>query len=123
MSIALLARHKFTRFAALALFLSAAALVGFAQPPEVEDPNGKVRKKIVVDDDPVSGKKGQDAPTGNPPDVKLDELVRASEDARTPALKTLYLKYAIPSDRVNQPSGGLQVKPIPIRRNEWPQGQ
>jgi ABC-type oligopeptide transport system substrate-binding subunit len=111
-------RQGFTRFASLAMFLGCAALVGSAQfPPEVEDPKGGVKKRIVVDDEPAGV---GTAPVGNPPDVKLDELVRAGAEAKSPELRTLFAKYAVPSDRVNEVSGGTRVKPIPMRKSEWP---
>ncbi|VTT99362.1 peptide abc transporter substrate-binding protein : : SBP_bac_5 [Gemmataceae bacterium] len=113
--------HTLPRFAALLLFAAGAAVVGAAPqtPPEVEDPKGKVKKKIVVDDEPVPVTKG---PVGNPPDAKLDELVRAADEARSPELKALFAKYAVPADRVTEASGGLRVKPVPLRRAEWPKG-
>src|SRR5262245_21600748 len=71
---------------ALACFLLAAGLVSFAaQPPEVEDPKGAVKKKIgvededpkgtvkkkiVVDDDPTPKAGGPATPTGTPPDAR-----------------------------------------------------
>jgi ABC-type transport system substrate-binding protein len=87
---------------------------------EDEDPKGTVKKKIVVDDDPGTAKKTPNTPVGNPPDTRLDELVRAAEDARTAALKSLFAKYAVPFDRLNTSSGSLRVKPIPVRKSEWP---
>ncbi|MCE9566805.1 MAG: hypothetical protein K8U57_32770 [Planctomycetes bacterium] len=124
MPFALHTRQSLPRFTALALFLGCVALVGSAQQPptEVEDPKGTVKKKIIVDDDPVTAKKEPVAPLGNPPDAKLDELVRASEEARKPELKALFAKYSIPSDRINEASGGTRVKPIAYRRAEWPKG-
>lgn len=126
MRFALHNRQRLPRLTALALFLGCAALVGSAQQPptEVEDPKGGVKKKIVVEDDPAPSKKGGPvAPVGNPPDARLDELLRASEEARTPELKALFAKYVVPSDRLNETSGGSRVKPIPFRRAEWPKGQ
>jgi ABC-type oligopeptide transport system substrate-binding subunit len=131
------AARRLSRFIALGLFLGCAGIVGLAaQPPkeeedpkakpikkvslEDEDPKGTVKKKIVVDDDPVTTKKAPATPAGNPPDTRLDELVRAAEDARTPALKSLFAKYAVPFDRLNTSSGALRVKPIPVRKSEWP---
>lgn len=117
-------RHRWltlSRTAAVLLFLGAAAVVGSARqtPQEVEDPKGKVKKKIVVDDEPPPVKKG---PVGNPPDAKLDELVRAADEAKSPELKALFVKYAVPSDRITETSGSLRVRPIPLRKIEWPKG-
>jgi ABC-type transport system substrate-binding protein len=115
-------RHGFPRFAALALFLAGAAVVGLAgQPPkEVEDPKGGVKKKIAVDDGPVTGKKEPSAPVGNPPDVRLDELVRAAGEAREANLKALLTRYAVPFDRLVTTGGVLLVRPLPLRKGEWP---
>jgi len=118
-------QKQLPRFTVLVLLLGCVALVGSAQQPpaEVEDPKGGVKKKIVVDDDPTSTNKGLTTPAGNAPDVKLDELLRAAEEARTPELKALFAKYALPSDRISEASGSLSVKPIPYRRAEWPKGE
>lgn len=136
MSPTLHRRHRFPTFALLAGFIASAGLVALAgQPPkEVEDKSGKqlkkvivededpknsVKKKVVVDDDPVVRPKGDPLP-GRAPDVRLDELVRAAEESRVPSLKALFMKYAIPFDRVTEKSGVVHVKPVPVRRNEWP---
>ena len=114
--------------------LGLAALVGLAQPPkeeskapvqktaggEVEDPRGKVKKKIVVDDEPVV-RKSDEAPAGSPPHVRLDELVRAGEETRDPALKSLFAKHAVPFDRVVERSGAMRVQPVPVLKGEWPE--
>ncbi|MBA4186628.1 MAG: hypothetical protein C0467_01280 [Planctomycetaceae bacterium] len=122
MPFALNNRHRLPRLTALVLFLGCVALVGSAQQPpvEVEDPKGTVKKKIIVDDDPIPTKKGPVTPVGNPPDAKLDELVKAGEEARTPGLKALFAKYTVPFDRLNDSGNDLRVKPIPFRKNEWP---
>ena len=129
-----------SRLAAVLVFIGAAGLAACAvQPPvEVEDPKGTVKKKIVVededpkgpprkkitvDDDPVIVKKTPDALPGSAPDVRLDELVRAAEDARAPALKALFAKYAVPFDRLHVQNNVLRIRPIPIRKAEWPAGQ
>jgi peptide/nickel transport system substrate-binding protein len=126
---------RLRRATALAALLGSAALVGVAgQPPkeqedpkrgvkkailvEDEDPRGGVKKKVVVDDDIVVGKPG--APAGTPPDVRLDELARAAEDARDPAARALFAKYAVPFDRVVEKGGALRVQPVPVRKAEWP---
>ena len=114
--------HRLPRLAALLAFLGCAALVGFAQPPmEQEEPGGKlnIKKRIVVDDEPGGGGRGPLAPAGNPPDVKLDELVRAANQTQNAALKTLFAKYAVPFDRIGEAGSSLNVKPIPFRRAEW----
>lgn len=119
-----LAPHTLPRLAALAAFLGCAALVGLAQQPPVEEevPNskGSVKKRIVVEDDDTVAKKG--APAGNPPDVRLDELVRASDEARSAALKATIAKYIVPFDRVNEGGNWVRVQPIPLRQAEWPKG-
>jgi len=132
-------RNTLPRFAALAMFLGFATLVGSAQPPkeeeedpkakvkkkiniEDEDPKGTVKKKIVVDDDGGITKKTPTAPAGSPPDSKLDELVRAAEDTRTPTLKAIFAKYAVPFDNLKGSNGTLKVRPVPYRRAEWHAG-
>jgi ABC-type transport system substrate-binding protein len=86
---------------------------------EDEDPRGTIKKKVVVDDDPVVRPKSELLP-GIAPDVRLDELVRAAEETSVASLKALFIKYAVPFDRVVERSGVLQVKPVPVRRPEWP---
>jgi peptide/nickel transport system substrate-binding protein len=122
-------RHRFPRFVALALFLGCAGLMGLAaQPPkeeedpkaktvkkvsvEDEDPKGTVKKKITVDDDPGIGKKPPGTPGASSPDTRLDELVRAAEETRTPALKELFSKYSVPFDRVTEGPNPLRVRPL-----------
>src|SRR5215217_5346310 len=92
--------HRFTAVLAGLLTAFAVGAIG-RQPPEVEDPKGGVKKKVVVDDDPVIVKpKGGDSGPGTSPDVKLDELSRAAEETTHPALKELYLKHVYPFDRL-----------------------
>lgn len=111
------------RAVALVAFLSSASFMGFAgQPPkEKEDPKGTVKKKIVIDDDAEPTKKGPAAPTTSAPDVRLDELVKAAQDARDPTLKALFSKYAVPFDRITEKAGGLRVQPVPVPKTEWPE--
>ena len=88
---------------------------------EVEDPRGKVKKKIVVDDEPVV-RKSDEAPAGSPPHVRLDELVRAGEETRDPALKSLFAKHAVPFDRVvERICAPCRVQPVPVLKGEWPE--
>jgi ABC-type transport system substrate-binding protein len=101
--------------AALAGLLTAFALGALGQPPEQEDPNGGVKKRVVVEDDP---KPKAGAGPGTPPDVRLEELVRGAEEARLPALKQLFLRNAVPFDRLTTKSGTLRIKPIPVARGE-----
>ena len=84
-------RHRLLRIFIPTIVLASAAFAGMAQPPkdkedpkapaqknagsEVEDPRGRVKKKVVVDDEPVT-RKSTEAPVGSPPHVRLDELVR-----------------------------------------------
>ncbi|HSQ57440.1 MAG TPA: ABC transporter substrate-binding protein, partial [Gemmata sp.] len=118
--MALLARTRLSRFAALGVFLLAAVVVGRAgQQPEVEDPKGGVKKRIVVDDYPDIGRKGS-ATGGNPPDVILDELTRGRDEARSPALKAVFARHAVPFDRIHFGDSVLRVDPVPLRKNEWP---
>ena len=129
-------RWPLSRFLALVVFLGSAGLFGFAaQPPkeeedtkskttkkvvvEDEDTKGTNKKKIPVDDDPSMNRKGTENPTGTPPDMRLDELVRAASEARTAALKDLFTKYIIPFDRITEGSGATRVRPIPVRKSEW----
>lgn len=124
-------RFRLFRIFTPVLLLAIAALVGMAQPPkekeparksagiEEEDPRGRVKKKIVVDDDPVI-RKAAEAPVGSPPHVRLDELVRAGEEARDPALKALFAKHAVPFDRVVERSGAYRAQPVPVLKAEWP---
>ncbi|HEV3437785.1 MAG TPA: ABC transporter substrate-binding protein [Gemmata sp.] len=116
-------RWPLSRFLALVVFLGSAGLFGFAgQPPkEEEDTKGKtVKKNVVVDDDPPPmTKKVTENPTGTFPDVRLEELARAADEARTAALKDLFTRYIIPFDRITEGSGATRVKPIPYRKSEW----
>jgi ABC-type transport system substrate-binding protein len=129
-------RQAGVRFAVLIGFLASAGWVALAGqlPKEVEEPAGKqtkkvivededprstIKKKVVVDDDTVIRPKSELLP-GTPPDVRLDELVRAAEETSVPTLKSLFLKYSVPFDRVVERNAVLQVKPVPVRRPEWP---
>jgi ABC-type oligopeptide transport system substrate-binding subunit len=126
-------RHRPLRLFWTALILVVASIAGLAQSPkedpkapaqknpgnEIEDPRGRVKKRIVVDDEPVL-RKSVEAPVGSPPYVRLDELVRAGEEARDPALKSLFAKHAVPFDRVVERSGAMRVQPVPVLKAEWP---
>ena len=127
------ASYKTSRILALAAFLGSAGLIGVAaQPPREEaDPNAKVVKKVIVDDDgtvrkkvidddPSPGKKGVDTVPGTPPDIRLDELAAAAAAARTKALQDTFNKYVVPFDRLNEAGVLLRVKPIPLRKSaDW----
>lgn len=119
-------RLPLAKVAAFLLLLGCAAVAGLAaQPPqEVEDPNGRVKKKIVVDDDAVVLPKGATAtPTGSSPDVRLDELARAADEARVPALQAVLAKHTVPFDLIVLTGGGtLRVQPVPVFKTEWPRG-
>ena len=105
--------------AALAGLLTAFAIGAVGQPPaEVEDPKGGVKKKVVVEDDPVVKSKFGDAGPGTPPDVRLDELARAADEATHPALKELYQRNAFPFDRLTAKKSVTRIKPIPLPRGE-----
>src|SRR6266545_6046940 len=105
--------------AALAGLLTAFAMGAIGQPPgEVEDPKGGVKKKVVVEDDPVIVKPKGDTGPSTSPDVKLDELARAAEEATHPSIKELYLKHVYPFDRLSQKGGMTRIKPIPVARGE-----
>lgn len=128
-------------FVRLSAFVVAGMAVGLAalaaQPPEVEDPKAKppakkivveeedpkggAKKKIVVDEpDPKSppGKAGAPA-AGSPPEVKLDELARAAEEATHAQLKSLFARYTVPFDRLTDLKGQtFRIKPIPRSRAE-----
>ena len=121
MSAFALTRNGYRRVAAAVGLFAAAVSVGLAgQPPEVEDPKGGAKKRIVVADDLFTGKSGAATPAGNPPDVQLDELVRAAESASSPALKAVFARHAVPFDRLILGASSLRVKPVPLRRAEWP---
>lgn len=124
MSVSLRARPWHRYSAALFGALTAFALGAIGQPPaEEEDPKGGVKKKVVVEDDPPVVVK---PPTPNPvpgngtsPDVRLDELFRAFEEARNPGLKTLFYANAFPYDRLTGTKNVVvRVKPIPLSRAE-----
>jgi ABC-type transport system substrate-binding protein len=108
--------RRWTRLsAALAGLVTAFAVGALGQPPEEEDPDGGVKKKVVVEDDPKP--KGQAGP-GTPPDVRLDELARGAEQAPHPAVKELFLRNAVPFDRLTTKTGTLRIKPIPVARGD-----
>ncbi|MFO0806376.1 MAG: ABC transporter substrate-binding protein [Gemmataceae bacterium] len=116
---------------ALAGYLLAAGLVAFAgQPPEVEDPKSKVKKKIGVEDEDPKGtvkKKvivdDPDPPSpktntpktvsGTPPDQRLDELDAAAAEAKHAAVKQFLVSYAAPFDRVTEKDNSFRARPIP----------
>jgi ABC-type transport system substrate-binding protein len=108
--------------AALAGLLTACAIGALAQPPgeeEVKDFDKKKLKRIAVEDDPVVVRpKAPDVMYGNPPDVKLDELVRAADEAKLPALKELYTKHVFPFDRLTAKGAPSHIKPVPVGRGE-----
>jgi ABC-type oligopeptide transport system substrate-binding subunit len=115
------ARRPWPRLsAALAGLVTACAVGAVAQPPvEEEDPKGGVKKRVVVEDDPVIVKpKGPEAGFGNTPDVKLDELARGAAETTFPAVKDLYLKHVVPFDRLVHKGGTSTIKPIPVARGE-----
>jgi ABC-type oligopeptide transport system substrate-binding subunit len=110
------APHRST--VALLVALLACAFGALGQPPdEVEDPNGGVKKRLKVEDAP-GDIKGPDAGPGSAPDDRLDELQRAGDAAAHPALKELYLRHAVPFDRMYTKSGVQRIKPIPVARGE-----
>lgn len=136
MSQSFFGRWSLPRLLALVAFLGSAGLFGFAaQPPkeeeevkgksakkivvEDEDTKNPAKKRITVDDDPTSNRKGSESASGTPPDVRLDELVRAASEARSTILKDLFTKYTVPFDRLTESNGASRVKPIPIRKAEW----
>jgi len=113
-----LARRIWPRlFALLTGVFVAGAVAAIGQPPkEVEDPKGSVKKRIEVEEDPVI--KSKSDLTSSAPDVKLDELVRGAEEAPHPAIKELYLKYAVPFDLLSTKGGEGRIKPIETARGE-----
>lgn len=115
---------------ALSAYLVAAGLIAMAgQPPEVEDPKAKTKKKIAVEeedpkatvkkkikvddpDDPPA-KATPVAPAGSPPDTRLEELDRAAADAKNPAAKKLLLSFAVPFDRLTEKNDTItRIKPF-----------
>ena len=114
------ARRSWTRVStALAGLVTAFAVGAIGQPPgEEEDPKGGVKKKVVVEDDPVIVKPKGDNGPGTSPDVKLDELARGAEEAKHAAIKDLYLKHAVPFDKLYHKAGTSRIKPIPVARGE-----
>ncbi|MFM8271755.1 MAG: hypothetical protein ACKODX_05410, partial [Gemmata sp.] len=112
-------RHTGHRaWAAVAGLLTACALGGLAQPPEEEDPKGGVKKRVVVEDDPMAKPKGAEAGPGTSPDVRLDELVRFADEATHPSVKELVQKHIYPFDRLTTKAGTARIKPIPVARGE-----
>lgn len=113
-------RHVTTRVLSLTLFLLAACTVGsLAQPPEIEDPKAKLKKKIAVPDDPRPAAGPGDSLTGSNPDGKLDELARAATEATNPALKELFTRYVVPFDKLTDTKGTpSRVKPVPLFRGD-----
>ncbi|MBP3954509.1 hypothetical protein J8F10_04325 [Gemmata sp. G18] len=104
--------------AALAGLLTAFALGVVAQPPvEVEDPKAGLKKRITVEDDPVVKPKGPVAGAASTPDVRLDELVRAADEATHAGVKELLSKHFVPFDRLTT-KGSVRIKPIPLARGE-----
>ncbi|AWM38029.1 Bacterial extracellular solute-binding protein, family 5 Middle [Gemmata obscuriglobus] len=99
--------------------LFAAFAVGVAQPPvEVEDPKGGLKKRVVVEDDPVAKSKDEHAAPTTPPDVRLDELVAGADGAKHPAIKALFQRNRVPFDRLTTKSATMQIRPIPLARGE-----
>jgi len=128
---------------ALAGFLFAAGVVALGgQPPEVEDPKAKVKKKvgveeedpkgtvkkkIVVDDpDPPEPKTNvPKTPAGTPPDQRLEELDAAAAEAKHPAVRALLLGFATPFDRLTEKSDSTaRIKPIHLLwgKDAFPKG-
>ena len=121
-------------FALAAFLLSASLMTVAAQPPkkggeEEEDPKakqvkkggeeeetkGQVKKKVVVDDEPTK----KTGPIGSPPDVRLDEVVKAAAEAKNPAVKKLLSQYTVPFDRFTDSKGAAsRIKPIPFYRTD-----
>ncbi|HEY1188981.1 MAG TPA: ABC transporter substrate-binding protein [Gemmata sp.] len=98
---------------------TAFALGVVAQPPaEEEDPKGGLKKRVVVEDDPIVKGKDQTAGPGSPPNVRLDELVAGAGQAAHPALKALFERNAVPFDRLTTKASTLRIKPIPLARGE-----
>lgn len=109
------ARRSWTRLGiALAGVLTAFAIGAIGQPPgeEQEDPGGGIKKKVIVEDDPKPKEVG---PT-TAPDVRLDELVRGAEESTHATVKDLFLRNAIPYDRLTLKAGPMRIKPIPLAR-------
>jgi ABC-type oligopeptide transport system substrate-binding subunit len=124
-------------------YLFAAGLFSFAaQPPEVEDPNpkvkkkvgveeedkkGTVKKKVVVDDpdEPPVKPIAPKTPGGNKADARLDELDTAAAEAKSASVKQFLSSYAAPFDRVTEKSGTLRIKPIHLMwgKDIFPKGQ
>jgi len=116
----------------LASFLLAAGLVSFAaQPPEVEDPKGKVKKKIGEEEDPKGTVKKKivveepdptppeksnvpKTPGGPPPDQRLVELDGAAAEAKNPAVKQLLNSYVVPFDRLTEKDNTSRIRPFPL---------
>ena len=127
--------------AVLASYLLVAGLVAFAaQPPEVEDPKAKVKKKIgvededpkgtvkkkIVVDDPDPPAKGATTPGGNTPDTRLDELDRAAADAKNPAIKKLLASYVVPFDKLTEKNDTvMRIRPFPLLwgKDEFPRNK
>src|SRR5690348_14879730 len=106
-------RHKSPWLPGFALLAGLAALSGGQTPPakgptaavppksaftdEQEDPNApKVRKKIAVEDEgppPVTVPKGAFY-------VRVEDLFRAVNDARHPAIRELLSRYTVAFDRI-----------------------
>ena len=126
-------RRHMSRLFALMAFLGSAGLMSLAaQPPkEVEDPKAKAVKKIIVDDegtstkriniddDPLLAPQRPDAFSNIPPDVRLEEVIRAADKARAKGLKELLYKYIVPFDRITESGTTLNVKPIPYLKSKW----
>ncbi|HUR52858.1 MAG TPA: ABC transporter substrate-binding protein [Gemmataceae bacterium] len=131
-------RHAPRLFALAAFLLSASLMAVSAQPPkkggeeeedpkakqtkkdvkvEEEDTKGTVKKKIVVDDGGDTTKKA--VPVGSPPDVRLDELIRAAAATKNATYKKLYTQFAVPFDRFTDTKGGVsRIKPVPLHRTD-----
>ncbi|MBY0457372.1 MAG: hypothetical protein K2V38_08550, partial [Gemmataceae bacterium] len=98
--------------------LAAVALGAVRQPGEEEDPKGGLKKRVVVDDDPVADRPSRSAWTSTP-DVRLDELAFGAEEATHPAVKELFRTHAVPFDVAQFVKGNkTRVKPIPLARGE-----
>jgi ABC-type transport system substrate-binding protein len=106
------AHRALRRLGVLVALLAAAGVVASAPPADDEDPKGGAKKKIVVDGDvdysPKVGVQG-------PPDVRLDELALAAIQTTNPALKALYVRFAVPHDQLTEKSGATpRIRPFQL---------
>ncbi len=108
---------------ALAFSIVVAGVVALAaQPPieEVEDPGAKIKKRILVDDPDVRPGPKTSPKVGSNPESRLEELVKAEQQATHPALRALLAKYSVPFDQLTETRGGTwRIQPVPLA---WPEG-